>query len=191
MLCFCLVRLILVAEYPRGGITAAVFDAVTGRVLHSQHHPHCYGPVSVAFFDNRLFLQFWEEASSRWQLSVLELYDHTVSHPSLSSLILGTTSCSVAVSYLGSVRVMLAVQKLLLLASAGTVGGHFISPEEVTSYSPVMLEVLRQSFYMRTAVRSMLPTSTRFGVTPRRLLLTTQTDQVCFSTVHLLDSPAV
>lgn len=63
---------------------------------------------------------------------------------------------------------------------AGTIGQNALSRNN-TSYSPVMLEVLRQSFYMRTAVRQMLPTTTRFGITPRHLLLATETDQVCHS----------
>lgn len=83
----------MLTGYPQDGLTIFVLDTVTGRLLHSQHHSQCYGPVSSAFFDNRVVLQFWEEASSRWQITVLELYDHSASQPTLSNLVLGALVC--------------------------------------------------------------------------------------------------
>lgn len=48
----------------------------------------------------------------------------------------------------------------------------------MSSYTPMLLEVLKQSYFSKTGVRAMAPTRTAHGITPRNLLMATFNDQV-------------
>jgi hypothetical protein len=61
-------------------------------------------------------------------------------------------------------------------------GGH------VSSYKPMMLEVLKQSYFSKIGVRSMAPTRTAHGITPRNILMATVNDQVYEMDSKLLDA---
>jgi ER membrane protein complex subunit 1, C-terminal len=56
--------------------------------------------------------------------------------------------------------------------------GALSASRNTSSHAPVTLEVLRQSFFSKTAVRAMAPTTTLHAVTPRHLLLAMSSDQV-------------
>lgn len=57
----------------------------------------------------------------------------------------------------------------------------------VSSYTPVILEVLKQSYFSKVGVRSVTPTVTAHGVTPRHILLATDNDQLYDMDAKLVD----
>jgi len=50
----------------------------------------------MAFFDNRLLLNFWDMVSSRWQMTALELYDHSQAEPSIWRMIFGAITSMIS-----------------------------------------------------------------------------------------------
>ena len=58
----------------------------------------------------------------------------------------------------------------------------------MSSFTPVTLEVLKQSYYSKVAVRTMAVTKTAHGITPRHLLLATLNDQLYDMDTQLIDA---
>jgi hypothetical protein len=57
--------------------------------------------------------------------------------------------------------------------------GKMAQPSTVAAHVPVTLEVLKQSYFNKIGARSIVPTSTLHSVTPKHLLMSTVSDQVC------------
>jgi hypothetical protein len=64
---------------------------------------------------------------------------------------------------------------------ADALTGVTAQPTTVPAHVPVTLEVLKQSYFNKIGVQSIVPTNTLHSVTPKHLLLSTASDQVCMA----------
>ena len=60
---------------------------------------------------------------------------------------------------------------------AGIVAGNTRKTDQVFAANPTLLKVLRTSTFTQAGVRMLHPIQTRFGVTPKHLLMATFTNQ--------------
>lgn len=71
------------------GLTVVILDTSSGHLLHSQSHSSASGPVAATFYENVAVLHFFDQRLSRWQMTVMELYDTSSPCPTTSQFLFG------------------------------------------------------------------------------------------------------
>lgn len=74
------------------GLTFAILDTASGRLLHSQVHVSACGPVAAAFYDNVAAVHFFDRVSWRWQMTIMKLYDSSSPVPTTLQVLWGALS---------------------------------------------------------------------------------------------------
>jgi len=139
-------------------ITVYLLDTVTGKLLYSITHKDAQGPVHVVFHEHWIVYKYWNTRANRDEMSVMELYEDEPLKNSMS-----------VSSYLFD-----------LVTKAN-------QTSTVSSYNPLNLRVLGQSYVLSTGLKTMTVTSSSLGMTANQVLVGTLSDQVYAIDKKLLD----
>jgi len=135
-----------------------LIDTVTGRVVYRIAHKGAQGPVNAIFHENWVVYQYWSVRGNRYEVSVLELYeDEPLKH-----------SQSIASHIL-------------------EVMSNMNRTNVVSSYAPINVRVLGQSYIIGIGIKAMAVTTTSLGITANQVLVGTLSDQVYAIDKKLLD----